>query len=137
MESEMKPFVIDRDTWHYKLNKRFFNNYEPWMEQWEARHADFCSYWRATMFRVLFASLAALVILVLFSAFGVMIYQQPIALVVVGVMSGVIGLLVLGVNLLTDVYERSLAKPRKKSESLLAQKYRAYKGKFCPKIEFK
>jgi hypothetical protein len=29
----MKPFKINRDSWHYKLNRSFFNEYEHSMER--------------------------------------------------------------------------------------------------------
>ena len=53
----MKPFVINRNSWHYKLNRKFMNEY-GWSDyrmedQWEPRHNDFCSYWRATIFRMI------------------------------------------------------------------------------------
>jgi hypothetical protein len=137
MESEMKPFVINRDTWHYKLNKNFFNPYEPWMRQWEARNSDFCSYWRATMFRLLFLVFFGFVFSCMLAGLGIIIYNEPMAIGVIAVIlslfAGAAGLFFLIEGIIRKIKQA----PKKESQSLLAQKYRSYKGKFCPKVEFK
>ena len=71
----MKPFVINRDAWHYKLNMNFAN---PNNRSWESDHRNFCDYWRATMGRLVVIGL-----LVSFAAFVtfiivLMIIENPV-----------------------------------------------------------
>ena len=134
----MKPFAINRDSWHYKLNKNFMNEEGYWMERyWEPKHSNFCSYWRATMFRVIgvcFVTLfAGFFIFLIGSAF----YLEPLAsLSGLGSGIGVIAILV------SMVFASEMIKERKqladkKPESLIVQKYRAHKSKICPTVDFK
>jgi H+/Cl- antiporter ClcA len=135
----MKPFVINRNTWHYKLNQRFFNPYDFRMERWEAKHADFCSYWRATIFRVVFASLLASGVIAFLFAIGRAFYFEPFAsFITMSVIVGFLAMLV-GFALLTEYLKERNYNSKKvdKPESLLAQKYRAHKQKICPMVEFK
>jgi hypothetical protein len=137
----MKPFKINRNSWHYKLNNHFFNEYGDWgMEQyWERRHANFCAYWRATVLRLFFASLLALFVLSVIALMVNAAITDPVGCsIAVGI---VISLVVLGIAVvvLSDYLKsrKSKAKPSDKPESLVAQRYRAYKSKICPSVEFK
>jgi MFS family permease len=136
----MKPFVINRNSWHYKLNREFFNPSQYSMQySWEPRHSDFCSYWRATVFRVLWIVLLLGVIVFLIAGAGYVVYTNPweslffvgTLLITVAVM---VGLAVLGHVAETWWYKR---KKTEKPESLLAQKYRAHKAKICPMVDYK
>jgi hypothetical protein len=137
-DREMKPFAINRNSWHYKLNKNFANEYSHSMEfNWEPRHNNFCSYWRATMFRALFLALCISGVVFLLTALGIAIYVNPVPVMTA------IGLLIAGITAvflfafwLATEDERKYSN-KKPSQSLFAQKYRANKEKICPMVEYK
>jgi hypothetical protein len=134
----MKPFVIDRNSWHYKLNRKFMNEY-GWSDyrmedQWEPRHNDFCSYWRATIFRMIAVAFIAVVSIAFIAMIGFVSYTHPWeTLRVVGILIGVIvGFIAIGfLFVLTDKSKEKLNK------SLFVQKYKAHKSKICPMVEYK
>ena len=137
----MKPFVINRNSWHYKLNKNFMNEDKYIMyKDWEPKHSNFCSYWRATMFRIvgvclatLFATLFASLIIF---PIGFAFYFDPItSFTVLGSIVGVIAVLICMVVASEMIKERNRLTV-KKPESLIVQKYRAHKSKICPTIDF-
>jgi hypothetical protein len=137
MEFEMKSFVINRDTWHYKLNQDFFNPFYS-MSQWEEKHADFCSYWRATIFRLMALSVLVCCALIILSGFVVLSLQEPIvALTGVFLLCFVVAFVFSAVAFF-DWYEnrKSNRLTSDEPESLFVQRYRAYKGKFCPMVNF-
>lgn len=130
----MKPFKINRRSWHYKLNRKFMNEYGPyWMDRWEHRHANFCAYWRATIFRVGFlmfgVSLLGLILTILVHA----IMVDPVGVAIgAGIVIGIIAIplcIVAGVRYLSN-------RERPQSESLIAQRYRAYKSRICPGVDY-
>lgn len=136
----MKPFVIDRNSWHYKFNKNFMNEYGlsdyHMQDVWEPRHSNFCSYWRATVFRMILAS-----ILLCFSIIGIFVlaigaYQHPVtafSIVLSFISFSAVILFFFGIEKLKA---RNKSKENE-SESLLMQKYRAHKSKICPMVEYK
>jgi hypothetical protein len=137
----MKPFRINRKSWHYQLNRYFFNHYTDWMSQWEASHNNFCSYWRATLFRSIFATLLAAICIIILTALGISIYQHPIefataVILAVATLTFIFG----GATLIRYSIERfknrSAAETTEKPEGLFAQRYRAYKDKVCPAVEY-
>jgi hypothetical protein len=133
----MKPFKINRNTWHYKLNKHFFNESEHWMERsWEPRHSDFCSYWRATTFRLLLAGFMIFAILAFLFFIGVAVYNEPVQSLIV-FSSIVLFLTVLAgyVWLIQKIQSRKKTNVDK-PQSLIMQKYRAHKSKICPMVEY-
>jgi peptidoglycan/LPS O-acetylase OafA/YrhL len=126
----MKAFKINRDSWHYKLNKYFFNPIYRWMEiSWEPRHSDFCSYWRATITRLVAAlALVALAILVV-GTIGTVIYMYPIdAIITVG---GII--LLIAVIMLSEKL-KELSANRTQTEQ--KPNCIAYKDRICPMVEY-
>ena len=133
----MKPFVINRNSWHYKLNRNFMNqysSYESGMEyQWEPRHNDFCSYWRATVFRMIGVSLIAALSIMIIGLLGLNVYMYPWeTLKVVG---SIVGGIVFLVGMLFLFAAVSVSKERL-DKSLFIQKYKAHKSKFCPMVEY-
>ena len=151
----MKPFKINRNSWHYKMNTIFFNEYQYSMERnWEPRHNNFCSYWRATFFRIVFITMfasfifALLSMMVLFiTMFASFIFDllsmmvlgtiaNPMAaLAVLGVILAIIALIVGGVLAHTG-YTAYAKKNADKPDSLFVQRYKAYKSKVCPMVEY-
>ena len=133
----MKPFKINRDSWHYKLNEHFFNQDSFWMERaWEPRHSNFCSYWRATVFRLIFATALLAVIGTAFSMLAYALYAHTgQALLTIGaiilfvvILIGVPFLLVTGID---RVKNSEAAK-----NSIVLQRIRNHKSKICPSIEY-
>jgi urea transporter len=131
----MKPFAINRNSWHYKLNKNFAN--DCFMDNWEPRHNNFCSYWRATMFRVLFAASIIAGATLLLTGLGIAIYANPVAVMTaLGVVLALITAAILFAYLLNRIEQRKYSN-KEPSQSLFAQKYRANKEKICPMVEYK
>lgn len=136
----MQAFNVNRNSWHYKLNKNFIN--ETSMNVWEYRHRSFCAYWRATMFRLVGAVLSAIGVVWFFGMIAYNIWMFPLAAVIaVGIMLlfGATGWAIFGI--LTWLERRSTdsweyEKPAKQ-DSLFVQKYKSYKDKFCPTVDFK
>jgi hypothetical protein len=134
----MKPFKINRNSWHYKLNQNFLNDRQYHMEYWEDKHNNFCSYWRATMFRLVFASAAAVFILLMLFVIGDVIYQNPWdALIIVGSVVGIF-------SAVGGIFAFSMYLDERKSkrnyedipDSLFVAKYKSYKSKVCPMVEY-
>ena len=133
----MKPFKINRNSWHYKLNKNFFNNDDYCMEyRWEPKHNNFCSYWRATMFRMLFAAILGGMAIGCLAGLGYITYQDPIATVaILGTIVGM-GATVIGGVLLLEYLNNRKKTNANKPDSLFVQKYKMHKAKICPMIEY-
>ena len=134
----MKPFKINRNSWHYKLNKNFFNENSFCMERaWEPRHNNFCSYWRATVFRVTLATALLAVIGTGFSILAYYLYAHTgqalftigVTILFVVILIGVPLLLVTGI----DKVKRSEAV----KNSIVLQRIRNHKSKICPSVEYK
>ena len=134
----MKPFVINRDSWHYKLNKNFNNDYNHYMKSWEDKRSNFCSYWRATMFRVIGVFIMSLIAVIILATIGTVIYYEPVtALIVVGPIIGIIAAIALIVFISEKIKYKKKPVDKLKPESLIVQKYRAHKSKICPTVDFK
>lgn len=135
----MKPFVINRNSWHYKLNAGFLNDSAWRMDRWERRHSNFCSYWRATIIRVAALIILASLFLGLLFVLGANLYLHPleglifVAALVVSL--GLIGGVILFLGWLEKRKENQ--ETSDKPESLFVQKYRTHKQKICPVVEFK
>ena len=134
----MKPFVINRNSWHYKLNRKFMNEY-GWSDyrmedQWEPRHNDFCSYWRATIFRMIGVAFVATGSIVFIAMIGSVVYMHPwetlrVVGTIIGVIVGFIAIIFL--SLQADKSKEKL------NQNLFVQKYKAHKSKICPMVEYK
>jgi len=133
----MKPFVINRNSWHYKLNKNFMNEDKYIMyKDWEPKHSNFCAYWRATMFRIVGVCLATLFAGFILLLIGNLFYTEPVkSLIGLGSVIGVFVVLISMVVASEMIKERKQLAD-KKPESLIVQKYRAHKSKICPTIDF-
>jgi hypothetical protein len=108
------------------------------MEPWEDKHNNFCSYWRVTMFRSVFASSAAVFILLMLFVIGDVIYQDPLkALIIVGSAVGLVSA-VFGIFAFS-MYLDDRKRKRKNEDipdSLFVAKYKSYKSKVCPMVEY-
>lgn len=139
----MKPFKINRNSWHYKLNKNFCNSEGYWMERsWEPKHNNFCAYWRATMFRTIFAGCFAFGVLGLLVMFGQAVWMYPAeTATVIGTIVGIIAAIVGAVTAEFSIrkFFEKRAKAREETgapQSLVVQKYKTYKSKVCPMVEY-
>lgn len=137
----MKPFNVNRNSWHYKLNKNFMNpDSDDWYMHriWEPQHNNFCSYWRATMIRLILA--AALLALAIFmvSGFATALYLHPIpALAGLGTVLAFFGIAA-GIAWVVIFRDQRTAARLEAGipDSLFVQKYKAYKSKICPSVEY-
>lgn len=133
----MKPYVINKDSWHYKLISRGKTSY------WNLYLApkDFCSYWRMVVFKIL-GYIFITCFATLFLAFlGYNIYLDPIP-VLGGLFIAIIALSVFLAISLEKIKERKRKRDydvefEDKKEGLIAMKYRAWKEKTCPMVEYK
>lgn len=134
----MKPFKINRNTWHYKLNQKLWNDvgwdHNSMKCYWEPKHKDFCSYWRATMFRIIGLTLCISSVGVLVFTFGMLVYQHPIEVL------KVVGLIIATIAAIAGLaWASEKLKERRQidaPEGLVSQRYRAYKSKICPMVEY-
>lgn len=132
----MKPFKINRSSWHYKFNTKFLPTDTD--HRWELSNSNFCAYWRATTLRAIvalfFVSCFALVLLIVLLSVGFLIYNSPITLftIIMGIIAA------MGIIAFTLYLEerKKKASNSNKPESLLLQKYRAHKEKICPLVTF-
>jgi hypothetical protein len=127
----MKPFRINRKSWHYRMNNRFLNEYSWDMRFWEANHGNFCSYWRATVFRLIALIIcAAVVITIVMLILLAFIYEPIVAIKTISIIVAVFSVL----GFITYLSNRPTS--NEPPTSLLAQRYRAYKDKVCPAVEY-
>lgn len=134
---KLKPFRINRNSWHYRLNKHFFNEDSLWMAQWEARRNNFCSYWRATVFRTLAVLALAAVITFMVGAIVHLFMVDPVNTaisfaILIGVFATFISVLILA----AFISDRTSRKPVNENPSLFVQRYRNYKSKICPSVQY-
>jgi hypothetical protein len=139
----MKPFIINRNTWHYKLNYNFFGPDFPHLMEhyWEPDHSDFCSYWRATTLRILAIALLIAIAGGALFFLSVIVISHPwemlIALALITSVLIFITLCHMLFRLLCKFWDWVANAPKKaRPESLFAQKYRAHKAKICPMVEY-
>lgn len=133
----MKAFKINRNSWHYKLNRHFFSDgglsNVSMQNHWEPRHSDFCSYWRATIFRLIAAAILVVIAFFALSGIGIAAYMHPYE--TLKVVAGIIIFfgVVIGVIAAMVYFDKS---KKKMEQSLFVQKYRAHKSKICPMVEY-
>lgn len=125
----MRSFMINRDSWHYKLNKHFFND-DNMEYHWEPNHNNFCSYWRATIGRIAFAAICAIIACTTCATLAVAIYLNPMEFAIaVALVFGVVAIPILSANFLKN-------RKKPKYDSLFMQRYAAYKSKICPMVTY-
>lgn len=127
----MKPFRINRSSWHYRMNRRFLNEYEYDMRTWEYRRNNFCSYWRATTIRLVALILSAVIVM----SFAISVVS---AFIIAPIQAGLTILIVAALfsGLVFMIYLSNRTSNTKEPTSLFAQRYVAYKSKICPAVEY-
>ena len=133
----MKDFKINRNSWHYKLNKKFMNEdgvTDHRMQMyWEPKVNNFCAYWRATLFRAIFAVFLLAVIITIVCGVGVLVIANPVKALLI-VASGV-GWVAALIGIVFLVVTGDKAKKRfEESDGLVATKIKTYKAKICPGV---
>lgn len=123
---------INRKSWHYKLNSHVFN--DQWsMKCWERTHNTFCSYWRATVFRLIFTSLAVAFLLPALASILAVVYLNPVGagLTAIGIVAFLA--IIIGGALLTEVVSEKL---NEEPKTIVGKQIMVYKSKICPKIDY-
>lgn len=134
----MKPFKINRNSWHYKLNK--YMNEDALTDNmmrrdWEPKVSNFCAYWRATVMRLVLFGLLASLGTVMLIALTFAVITAPGMVFFLFTLFAFVVLASYGVITLAE--RRKQVKMRQeKPQGLFAMKYRAIKDKICPNIEF-
>lgn len=131
----MQTFKINRNSWHYRMNRSVWNAHGSLMDRWEQDHSNFCAYWRATVFRIIgimiiSAFIGSAIVVLSFAAASNPLAAAITFLAMIGVIGGIIGIAVLHEYL----EERKEKNPEPKT--LIGKQYAAYKSKICPKVEF-
>jgi hypothetical protein len=149
MESKMETFTVNKNSWHYKLVYEHIIDKYPYNLREKAMPKDFCSYWRrvtlesmkkATFFSVIIAALLFIIggishlfylILFDFTASGI-----PILIVLMSV-----AVIFFVMYIPQFLHNRRLKKLKEEddkvtTQNIFAQRYKAWKGKFCPSIEY-
>jgi hypothetical protein len=134
----VKDFVINRDSWHYALNKRAFND-DGWSEYymrdgWERTHNNFCAYWRATVARMIAVALIAIIAIAAIAACSYAVYLHPLA--TAKIVASAIAVIITIASIVI-VLDQLHAAQHAAQRSLAAQRYRVYKSRICPNIEYK
>lgn len=136
----MKPFTVNRDSWHYKLNMHFANAYGDNVyyirDRWEPKHNNFCSYWRATILRMFWVTVLATGIMGFFVMLGGAAYHNPaeFGIVIAGAIT--VFAAAFGSTFMINHIKNGLNNRTEKPDSLFAMKYKSYKAKVCPSVEF-
>ena len=136
----MKPYVINKNSWHYKMISKG-QHWDGYLSHRAPK--DFCSYWRMVMGKLL--TYAFFITMGTFFAvfIGYNIYLDPVP-ALGGLFSAIV--IVFGAGFLAFSWEKAKERRRKndydvefgdKQESLLKMKYRAFKEKTCPMVEYK
>lgn len=131
----MQTFKINRNSWHYKMNRTFWNENEHHMEPWEHKHSSFCSYWRATVFRMVGLAFVSSFLIGMGVMLSIATIMNPATagytvLGIVSFFAVVIGI-AMGHEYLQEYKEKN---PEPKT--LIGKQYAAYKSKICPSVEF-
>ena len=133
----MKPFVIDRNSWHYKMNLAMTDRS---IRGWEAEHNNFCAYWRTTLVKIAAISAAMALVCLILYGIGTAAWANPmkaleVILIIIAVFCVIIGLS-------ACVYYFMEYRNKKKNtpieeRSIFVQKLYTSKQKICPMVEFK
>ena len=133
----MQTFKVNKSSWHYKLLQKHDPN--PWPQ-------DFCTYWRRVVFiSALMIMLSVLVLgvaiacLYILGTFVYIAFVAPLAAAkIAGIVLGILSFASLP-WLVATIVKRITKSPstnKPAQSSLLMAKYRSWKHKYCPGIEY-
>ena len=144
----METFIVDKNSWHYKLVKEYVTDKYPYELRQKAMPKDFCSYWHRVMIEslkigIMFSvSIAAFVAVV--GMLGYMIYAIFFDFGGAGFPFLIFFTIVATIATITSasniIRKRRINKLKEDDSSqttnIFVQRYKAWKGKFCPTIEY-
>lgn len=144
----METFMVDKNSWHYKLVSEHVTDKYPYDLREKAMPKDFCSYWR----RVVIESLKIGVLIgVGVAALGVvlggicfMIYSIFFDFSGAGfpflVFFLFVGTVITILSAPDMLRKRKINKLKEndstQTNNIFVQRYKAWKGKFCPAIQY-
>jgi hypothetical protein len=141
----MNNFIVDKNSFHYKLNyfmKTQIGNIDK--RQFEYRlPSDFCSYWRMTFVSAFWLIIFVVVIVLLTTALVVQVATNPVmSLIVVGILLLFIGLVfssIYSYDYLKTLAENRRIRKEKNNipDGIVATKYKSWKQRYCPRVEYK
>ncbi len=131
----MQTFKINRNSWHYRMNRSVWNAHGSRMDLWERSHSNFCAYWRATVFRIIgimfmSAFIGSAIVVLSFAVASNPLTAGIAFLVIIGVLGGLIGIA------LAHEYIKEYKEKNPEPKTLVGKQYAAYKSKICPSVEF-
>lgn len=148
----MENFTVKETSWHYRLIKFVFFAGPVYSEKhdWdkvvfkERLPTDFCSYWRAFTKALLVLGFYTLMALTAFAIPVLLIIAIIMSMIVEPLATGAVGALILlcvGTAALF-IKGKSMSKKYAKHLSttepgMIRVKYRSWKDKYCPSIEYK
>ena len=127
-------FTINRNSWHYKLNMYFMDDWRAWqIEDWEAK--GFCAYWRSTVWKLLVVALVSLILGAVLAILLIILLTEPLFFLVILAFIALPIALVIFLEWFTEYLDRP-HQNKGEPTTLFAQKYKAYKDKVCPAVKF-
>lgn len=133
----MKPFRINRNSWHYKLNKHFMNEDSYSMDRWERHRNNFCSYWRATFFRVVAILVITSAVTFILASIAYAIWANPMgSAIAIGMIVAVIATIVGVLFIAYTVANKAEQINNDPNPSIVIQRYKMYKSKICPSVQY-
>lgn len=144
----METFMVDKNSWHYKLVREHVTDKYPYDLREKAMPKDFCSYW----LRVVIESLKIGVIVgvgvaalgVVLGGIGFMIYSIFFDFGGAGfpflVFFLFVGTVITILSAPDMLRKRKINKLKEndstQTNNIFVQRYKAWKGKFCPAIQY-
>lgn len=141
----MNNFVVNKNSFHYKLNffmKTTVGNVDKRLFEYRLP-SDFCSYWRMTFFSAFWLIFLILGIVLLSTALVTQVVTNPItSLIVVSSVLLPIGFifsLVYVYNYFKTIAENRREHREKNNipDGIVATKYKSWKQRYCPRVEYK
>lgn len=141
----MNVFVVNKKSLHYRFNylmKVKLGSSTDWLFE-NRLPTDFCSYWRMTFLHFLLASLLVAGFSIVLGMLIVTAIQNPVSF---GITTGIILLIigsfvgvVVGLHYLADVSRNRKEYKQKNNipDGIVTTKYKSWKQKVCPMVEYK
>jgi hypothetical protein len=132
----MNKFVVKHDSWHYRFLKF-------WDVKWWQLPDDFCSYWRMVMVRGLISFVLVSFVVAIVGGLGYGVYSNPLGvafgtLLLASVLATSFGVVYAGYGIykLFKKGKNKLSETVETSDNLFVTKYKSWKDKYCPMVEY-
>jgi hypothetical protein len=148
MESKMDKFLVKPNSWHYKLVEEHITDKYPYDLREKAMPKDFCSYWRRVMIESLkfvgMIGVGVAALGVVLGGIGFMIYSiffdfsgAGFPFLVFFLFVGTVFAILEAPDMLRERKINKLkANEPTQTTNIFVQRYKAWKGKFCPAIQY-